>query len=343
MICRGDGLRRMDEPLDRRLKENRQLREDLHMIDMKNIGYLFAIEELGSVSAAARRLFISQPTLSQFLKKYEEELGCPIFIRTSQGLLLTPEGALFLETARSILRLEQDMKNRLSDMSETMTGSVTFAVSAQRAPMLLPTFLPDFCKSYPGIDVKIVEGRTKNLEHELKKGALDLGILIPSPATEIPSMEMVLEEEIVLAVPADLAIHGKIHREPGRLPWIDLCQLADAAFLLCDINNRLYDFANELFRQCHFTPGRTMTFKNLTLIAQLASAGMGVTFLPEGFIRPEYHLKYYSIGPEGCRRTLALGYPTDRYRPGAVEIFSGFVKEALLRQQRDFHETYQKG
>lgn len=310
------------------------------MIDIKNIQYLFAIEELGSVSAAARRLFISQPTLSQFLKKYEDDLGCPIFIRTKQGLKLTAEGAVFLDTARNILSLEQDMKNRLADMSGSMAGSVTFAVSAQRAPFLLPGFLPEFCRKYPDITVRIVEGRTKDLEHELKKGVLDLGILIPSPGTAVPSCQAVLEEEIVLAVPEGLCLCAEVHKVPGRLPWIDPRDLKDAPFLLYDSSNRLYDFAAELFFQYGFKPEKAMTFKNLTLIARLASAGMGVTFLPDGFIRPDYRLRYYSIGQEGRFRTLALGYPAERYRSHAVQAFSGFLTDALHAQQDAFHAAY---
>ena len=113
-------------------------------MDIKNIRYLFAIEELKSISAAAKRLYISQPTLSQFLKKYEDDLGYPIFIRTKQGLKLTREGAVFLDTAREILRLERDMRNRLADQAGAVSGAVIFAVSAQRAPFLMPQVLPEF-------------------------------------------------------------------------------------------------------------------------------------------------------------------------------------------------------
>lgn len=310
------------------------------MIDIKNIHYLFAIEELGSISAAAKRLYLSQPTLSQFLKKYEEDLGYPIFLRTKQGLKLTCEGQLFLDTARTIQSLERDMKNKLSDMSGSMTGSIVFALSAQRAPSLLPLILPDFCRQYPGVSVKIVEGRTKDLEQELKKGTIDLGILIPPLSSTDFSCQIFMEEEILLAIPRDYSFHAPVHYRTGRIPWIDPSQLADAPFLLCDINNRLHDFAEELFQRCQFRPNHTMTFKNLTLIARLASAGMGITFLPEGFTSPEYHLDYYSIGEEGCFRPLALGYPPVHYRSAAVQKFSEMLIETLRRQQQTFRDSY---
>lgn len=309
-------------------------------MDIKNINYLFAIEELKSISAASKRLYISQPTLSQFLKKYEDDLGSPIFIRTKQGLKLTGEGRIFLDTARNILELERDMRNRLADMTENLNGTIVFAVSAQRAPFLLPHVLPEFSRRYPQMKVNIVEKRTKDLEYELQKGSIDLGILIPPLTNHALDCEVFMDEEIVLAVPRDMPLTAQIHRQPGRLPWIDPKELADNTFLLYDINNRLYDFANELFSRCQFRPARSLTFQNLTLIARLASAGMGITFLPETFTDPSYQLDYYSIGGEGCSRPLALGYPFSHYRSVGVRQFSMLLKETLLAEQAAFRKRY---
>ena len=309
-------------------------------MDVKNIRYLFAIEELGSVSAAAKRLYISQPTLSQFLKKYEDDLGYPIFIRTKQGLKLTHEGQIFLDTAREILRLERDMRSRLADASSDMSGSVIFAVSAQRAPFLLPRVLPEFYRSYPKVSVEIVEARTKELEEKLQKGSIDLGILIPPLSDSNLTCEVFMDEEIVLAAPKNIPLPAEIHRVPGRLPWIDLKELAGCPFLLYDINNRLYDFANDLFESCGFRPSSSRTFRNLTLIARLASEGLGVTFLPETFVDASYQLDYYSIGPGGRHRPLALGYPYARYRSTPVEQFAKLLKETLLAEHRMFHAQY---
>ena len=309
-------------------------------MDIKNINYLFAIEELKSISAASKRLYISQPTLSQFLKKYEDDLGSPIFVRTKQGLKLTSEGQIFLDTARNILQLERDMRNRLSDMTKTLNGTIVFAVSAQRAPFLLPQVLPEFSRRYPQVTVNIVEKRTKDLEYELQKGTIDLGILIPPLTSSSLTCEAFMDEEIVLAVPRDMPLPAQVHRVPGRLPWIELSELKESTFLLYDINNRLYDFINDLFARCQFRPSKSLTFRNLTLIARLASAGMGVTFLPETFTDPSYRLDYYSIGREGCFRPLALGYPFSNYRSNGVQQFSMLLKETMLAEQAAFRERY---
>lgn len=311
-------------------------------MDIKNINYLFAIEELQSISAASRRLYISQPSLSQFLKKYEEDLGSPIFIRTKQGLRLTEEGRIFLDAARNILQLERDMRNRLCDMTQTLSGTIVFAVSAQRAPFLLPSVLPEFRRRHPLVRVNVVEKRTKDLENELKKGGIDLGIVAAPLTGSSLDCEVFMDEEIVIAVPRDMPLSARIHCQTGRLPWIDPRELADHTFLLYDINNMLYDFADELFTRCQFYPSNSLTYQNLTLIARLASAGMGITFLPETFTDPSYGLDYYSIGEEGCFRPLALGYPFRHYRSKGVEEFSLLLKETMLAEQTAFRERYSK-
>ena len=96
------------------------------------------------------------------------------------------------------------------------------------------------------------------------------------------------------------------------------------------------DFAVELFSRYGFKPANQRTYRNLTLIARLASAGLGITFLPETFADPSYRLDYYSIGETGCFRPLALGYPYARYRSNAVTRFAALLKETLLAEQEAF-------
>lgn len=309
-------------------------------MDLKNIEYLFTLEELGSVSAASKRLYIAQPTLSQFLKKYENDLGYPIFYRTKSGLKVTSEGRLFLDTARQMLSLEQAMRNQLADQSGTMSGTVIFALSPQRAPYVLPHILPEFSRRYSNVTVKIIEGRTKDLEFRIQHGDIHCGILIPPLHTTSIDYEVFMKEEILLGVPKSLDLEPFANHQPGKLPWLDIRQLESHTFLLHDPSNRLRDFSNELFHSYHFEPAHTLEFKNMGLLARLASAGMGIVFLPETFIEPEYDLNYYSIGPEGRFRSLALGYPVG-YRSNAVIKFSEMLKNALCKKQEDFRAAHQ--
>lgn len=310
-------------------------------MDIKNIHYLFALEEYGNVSAASSKLYISQPTLSQFLKKYEEYLGYTIFIRTKEGLKLTQEGRVFLDTARQIIKLEQDMQARLADTSDKMTGEITFALSAQRGLSVLPLVLPKFTRQYPNITVNIMEGHTKSLEYQLQKGDISLAFLVPPLNNPALPCEVFMKEEMFLAVPKSISMDLEVHQSPGRIPWVDLTKsMEQYLFILADTSYRTRDFTNEVFQRYDFVPQKTMTFRNINLLAKLASSGMGITILPETFIEPEYALDYYSIGEKGCFRSLALGYPPYGYRSAAVQKFADMLIEELRQRQEIFRAAH---
>lgn len=310
-------------------------------MDIKNIHYLFALEEYGNMSAASSKLYISQPTISQFLKKYEEYLGCPIFIRTKEGLKLTQEGQLFLDTARKIIRMEQDMQAQLSDTSNTMSGSITFSLSAQRALSVLPLVLPKFTQQYPNITVNIVEGHTKSVEYQLQKGNISLAFLVPPLNNPGLPCEIFMKEEMFLAVPKGLRLGVEVHQSQEHIPWVDLGgTMGEQLFLLADPSYRTRDFTNEVFQRYGFVPGKTMTFRNINLLAKLASSGMGLTILPETFIDPAYELDYYSIGEKGCFRSLALGYPPYGYRSTAVQKFAEMLTAELRLRQEEFRSSH---
>lgn len=310
-------------------------------MDLKNIHYLFALEEYGNVSAASNKLYISQPTLSQFLKKYEDDLGYTIFIRTKGGLKLTEEGRLFLDTARRMLKLEQDMREQLADTSNTMTGNIAFALSPQRALSVLPHVLPEFIREYPNITISTIDGHTKDLEFQLQKGNISLAFLVPPLNNPSLPCEVFMEEEMFLAVPKFIDLESELHREPNKIPWLHFTPaLEQYLFLLADPSYRVRDFTNDIFRQYGFEPRRTLTFRNINLLARLASGGMGITILPETFIQPDYELNYYSIGPKGCFRPLALGYPPYGYRSNAVRKFAELFTHKLRTRQEEFRTSY---
>ena len=309
-------------------------------MELKYIHYLQAIAARKSISAAARVLYVSQPTLSQCLKKYEEELGYPIFSRTKQGLIPTREGQIFLDTATRMQSLERSMRNRLEDESQSISGTVVFGLSSNRAPFLLPLVLPEFHRRYPQIQVRIVEGRTRDLEHALEQGTIDLGFLIPPLRSPEISYEVFGQEELLLAVPRAYQLGELAHRKEGGLPWVALKDLADYPFLLYDTHNRLCDFIQELFLRESFSPGKSLTFHSIATISSLASAGMGVTVLPEMFAASHFQLDYYSIGPEGCCRQLSLGYPPHLYRSRPARLFARILAETLAKERESFRKQY---
>ena len=313
-------------------------------MELKEIQYILAIAECGSLSKAAQKLFVAQSSLSQFLKNYETQCGYTLFIRTPQGLKPTREGDLYIHTAQQITRLQRNLNNQLMELSSLQRGKVSFSLSSFRSPYLLPRVLPAFRRKYPNIEVSITEAHMAKQERLLAEGHVDVAFLsLPLANRDIPYLK-VMEEEIFLAAPADHPILQAAHRDPGGgHAWIDFELMNDQEFLLYSINHRLSMFSDQIFADHHITPKITQTHDSFETLIRLTEAGMGLTFIPETYIDPRNRLCYFSIGETGQFRTLVLGYPPAGYLSKAAQAFSDVVIEILQAQHESLRAKLKEG
>ena len=166
-------------------------------MDMKELNYIVAIADAGSISAAAEKLFMAQSSLSQALSLYESELGTPIFVRTSRGVRPTPSGSVFISHARQILNHYRLAQSEVWDIEGLNGGRVEFGISSFRGTYLLPPALKQFHASYPQIQVEITELDSWDLEDRILKGLLDIA-LIAAPSEKIRhSCDFLMKDEIV--------------------------------------------------------------------------------------------------------------------------------------------------
>ena len=146
-------------------------------MDLKEFEYVLAINEERSFSKAAKRLFISQPSLSQYINRLEGQLGITIFDRNTIPLSLTYEGSLYIESIKSILNIVTNMQKSFEDISNLKKGRVNIGLTPSKANNPLPAILPAFKEAYPGIDLIITERTSTELEDMLLKGQVDVCML----------------------------------------------------------------------------------------------------------------------------------------------------------------------
>ena len=92
---------------------------------IRQIPYILALEEERKISAAARRLGVSQSTVSKFLRRLEEEVGCSLFVNARDQLELTPQGRVYVEAAKKIDAIYQEMAASISNIPEAHTGLIS--------------------------------------------------------------------------------------------------------------------------------------------------------------------------------------------------------------------------
>ncbi|MCB6346208.1 LysR family transcriptional regulator [Enterocloster lavalensis] len=313
-------------------------------MELKEVQYILAIAECGSLSKAAQHLYVAQSSLSQFLKNYEAQSGYTLFIRTPQGLKPTCEGALYIHTARQIMRMQNNLNNQLMELSGLQRGKVCFSLSSFRSPYLLPLVLPAFRRKYPNIEVAITEAHMARQERLLAEGRADVAFLsLPLENQEIPYLK-VIEEEIFLAAPDGHPITAQARRNPatGRM-WIDYPTMNGQDFLLYSINHRLSTFSDQIFTEHHIAPKIIQTHDSFETLIRLAEVGMGLTFIPKTYIDNRHSLSYFSIGETGQFRTLVLGYPPVGYLSKATRAFSNMVIDMLQEQHRALDAKLKEG
>ena len=108
----------------------------------KHMQYVLTVLKEGSFTGAARKLYVSQPSLSQIIKAAEANLGAPIFNRSTDPITLTPAGALYVKAAKQISTISTNLAKQVEELSNEEFGKIRLGISVQRGMELLPYLYP---------------------------------------------------------------------------------------------------------------------------------------------------------------------------------------------------------
>ena len=166
--------------------------------------YMLAVAEHASVSKAAAELYISQPSLSQEIKKIEEEFGRQLFVRSPSGLTPTGFGEAYLQTATQILDCYKSLLKDLDEFRDMKRGSISFGIPPNLGTCLLPRILPAYTKMYPGITVNFKEANSVELDKMLLAGKIEFNIMHYQEPHEMIRYEKIMSDPFYLVIPASL-------------------------------------------------------------------------------------------------------------------------------------------
>jgi len=318
------------------------------MINFLNLEYfLVAAEEL-NFTKAAKRLFISQQSLSNHISNMEKEFDVVLFNRTTP-LTLTYAGQALKSRARQLLDLKDETYRELADIKDFSVGQLVLGVSHTRGRVILPEVLPIYKERFPNIELKLVEGNSSELDNGLLHGDIDLIIgMLPFKVENVETVP-ICAEEILLAVSDDVLEHAF----PGRLEEIketlshhaDLSLLKDCPFLLIKKGNRVRTIADEMFEEAQITPRIVLETENIETVLALALKGMGITFYPKMFvsgrediknsIRTKTTLNLFALDHPKAHGVLGIGYHKGHYMSQATREFIQIVKERIVLDKQD--------
>ena len=140
------------------------------------INYFLAAEAAGSLTQAADELGVSQPTLSEQVRKLEQHLGVPLFTRAKQGLTLTEAGQRFLPHARRVASQYTQAMESISGIRDREAGTVSFGIF-NSGLLVLPRLLPAFRTAFPGIAVRMIGANSAQIADAVRAGRLEAGLV----------------------------------------------------------------------------------------------------------------------------------------------------------------------
>lgn len=145
------------------------------IVQLERFEYILAIIEEQSFTRAAKRLFISQPTLTQYVNKLEAELGVRLFHRSKSPVTLTEAGVYYLNSMRRIYVEEQRLYNQMQYFQETRKV-FRIGMSTLRAKMWLPLILPEFSRNHPEVSIQCTHSGDSTLEEIVQQGKVDVAL-----------------------------------------------------------------------------------------------------------------------------------------------------------------------
>jgi LysR family hydrogen peroxide-inducible transcriptional activator len=150
--------------------------------------YAVAVDTYRSFVLAAKKCFVTQPTLSMQIQKLEEHLGVKLFDRSRQPVIPTEIGIEIIEQARQVLNESYKIKEIIAERKGEIVGELKIGIIPTIAPYLLPRVIGGFMDKYPKVKLVISELTTENIIQQLKVGLLDCGILA-TPLEEYSLLE----------------------------------------------------------------------------------------------------------------------------------------------------------
>lgn len=266
-------------------------------MDFRQLQYINAVAEFQSITKAAASLYISQPSLSHFISKTEEELGVKLFDRSTSPISLTFAGERYIEDAKQILKIHEQMRKQFRDISRNMTGRLRVGMPRERAAYMLPLILPEYQESYPGIEVQLYTAGGKELFDALQKGRIDFMIL-PHNATEKGLRTFHIYEEELLLV-AGKGLVKPHHLLDSHTGVVNLGKIADLPLITLQKGHAIRTAIDLLLQEYKVSPPLFMeTHSNITCL-RLASASLGVAIAPRMTIelaRAPAEYEVYSLG-----------------------------------------------
>jgi DNA-binding transcriptional LysR family regulator len=180
---------------------------------LHSLSVFAAVAEEGSFSGAAKKLNLTQPTISFHIDNLEKEFGCPLFQRTAKGSTLTVYGEILLNNTYGISAQMEETRKQIKTMVDGSAGKITLGASTVPAEYILPKLLAKFMGQYPDIRFSLQTGDSQSVLDDLRAGKFPIAVLGADPGGEFVTKPLWQDELVLVA-------HSELKAQLGDKPTL---------------------------------------------------------------------------------------------------------------------------
>lgn len=295
----------------------------------RNYEYFVEIVNAGSLTKAAEKLYVSQPSLSQYVRRLENSLGVELFDRSSSPLQLTYTGERYYQYVLQVLRLDENVRREFQDINNQTSGRLRLGVALWRGACLLPDIFPEFHRRYPDIHLELTEGRSVQLVAALMNDKIDLAVMNLPRTLDYGKLtcEIICEERILLAAPTNHPYVQTLSAgcsQSGKYPETSLELLRHIPLVLTKPGQNLTHEVMHALEKKKIEPNILLETGNLTTAINLTAQGIACTFVPEEGAKVCQHpgrVTYFAVDSPDLVWDLAAVYRKDIYLTKLSQLF----------------------
>lgn len=301
-------------------------------MNLKQAQYIKTIAECGSITAAAKALFVSQPALSQMLRQLEAEIGLPIFDRSVSPMRLTYAGEKFLRAAERIVAANAELESQLREIKHEQSGRLRLGISVTRAMQVMPLVLPIFSEQYPEVTLELTESGSATLEELLQNGSIDLAFAALESTSTNLAYELIEKEAIGILAGRDSAT---AKRFLSGTP-LSLESAKGDSFVYLTKGHSVRIIQDKLFRRHGFVPHVLLETDSLEVGRRVAVEAGACMILSniyvDDYVR-QRHGEFFPLKDYENHRHFYACYRKDEFVPRYVRDFIQITSRALANQR----------
>lgn len=249
-------------------------------MEFRHLEAFVSAAERESFTRAADHMNLTQSAVSQLIRRLEEDIGEPLFVRDGRAVRLTRTGAELLPSANEILRLRRSVAERTAPRPENITGVLRIGTSSSATAFLWAQMYQAFARTYPNIDLDVrTTPRTVNTVEDILSGDLDIGFLpFPLLSRRLEGRALGNHDAPLVATPGH-PLNGK--------PELTADELAGERFILFEEGMNIRSVSDFFFREMGIVPHVVLQSNDTNVIRAMVEVGFGIAFLPDWAIQRE--------------------------------------------------------